>query len=113
MLSLNQAVGSSKESVDISIAQYRTGATDFNRVFTLAGTLVSDQDEFATAKGQLANSLIAAYKAIGGGWEIRYGIRRGTMVDMDAVIEAADTQPAPQETSPADEKDELPPVPTE
>jgi NodT family efflux transporter outer membrane factor (OMF) lipoprotein len=113
LLSLDKAVGASEESVDISLAQYRTGATDFNRVFTLAGTLVSDQDEFATAKGQLANSLIAAYKAIGGGWEIRYGIRRGTMVDMDAVIEAADTQPAPQGASPADEQDELPPVPTE
>ena len=100
---MTKAVDASEESVKISLAQYRTGATDFNRVFTLADTLVSDQDEFAIAKGQLANSLIAAYKAIGGGWEIRYGIRRGTMIDMNAMLETADTLPATPEGKPADE----------
>jgi hypothetical protein len=69
---------------------------------------VSDQDTLAVTQGQLANSLIDAYKAIGGGWEIRYGIRRGSI----EMIEDAG-RPSPVGTSPEAEQDELPPVPTE
>jgi NodT family efflux transporter outer membrane factor (OMF) lipoprotein len=109
---LNTAVDAAEESVGISLAQYRTGAIDFNRVFTLTGTLVSDQDSLATIQGQLANSLVSAYKAIGGGWEIRYGMRRGS-VDVADELDAADVLPSPPEASPDVELDELPPVPVE
>lgn len=118
---LGEAVDASSESVDISVTQYRRGATDYNRVFNLQTTLVTDQDTLAATQGQLANSLIAAYKAIGGGWEIRYGIRRGA-VNMGEVLEAADapqsvdvgTLPSPpQESNQELPEDMLPPVPTD
>jgi len=111
---LGEAVDASSESVEISLAQYRTGATDYNRVFNLQTSLVSDQDTLAATQGQLANSLIAAYKAIGGGWEIRNGIRRGSTLNMDEVLEATDSQPAGEKGElPLVPTDELPPVPTE
>jgi NodT family efflux transporter outer membrane factor (OMF) lipoprotein len=109
---LTEAVDASSESVEISLAQYRTGATDYNRVFNLQTSLVSDQDTLAATQGQLANSLIAAYKAIGGGWEIRYGIRRGSF-EMIEDAGAADGLPSPVGTGPEAEQDELPPVPTD
>jgi NodT family efflux transporter outer membrane factor (OMF) lipoprotein len=110
--SLNTAVDAASESVEISLAQYRTGATDYNRVFNLQTSLVSDQDTLAATQGQLANSLIDTYKAIGGGWEIRYGIRRGSF-DMVEDSDAAEVLPSPAEASPEAGQDALPPVPTE
>ena len=81
-------------------------------MFNLQTSLVSDQDTLAATQGQLANSLIAAYKAIGGGWEIRYGIRRGSF-EMIEDAGAADGLPSPVGTGPEAEQDELPPVPTD
>ena len=48
----------------------------------------------------MARSLIATYKALGGGWEYRYGIRRTPA-------------PTPVLEEDALEEDELPPVPPE
>jgi NodT family efflux transporter outer membrane factor (OMF) lipoprotein len=65
------AVDAAQRSVELAIAQYRDGLTDFNRVFTLQDILVQQQDRLAAVHGQVARSLIALYKALGGGWEIR------------------------------------------
>jgi outer membrane protein TolC len=65
------AVKAAQESVDIAVAQYRNGATDFNRVFTLQGILVNQQFQLASTQGNIAFSLISTYKALGGGWQIR------------------------------------------
>jgi NodT family efflux transporter outer membrane factor (OMF) lipoprotein len=123
LLSINDAVNASSASVDISLTQYRQGATDFNRVFNLQTTLVADQDTLAATQGGLANSLIAAYKAVGGGWEIRYGIRNGAMnvmtesAPVPADVDAAGANELPEADLPpakeAVEDDELmlPPVP--
>jgi hypothetical protein len=100
--------------VSISRIQAASGGANWNRVYNLETALVADQDTFAATQGQLSNSLISTYKAIGGGWEIRYGIRRGSMVDMTQPMEAAEELPAvPVQEGPELEKDELPPVPTD
>ena len=52
-------------------AKYRAGRIDFNRVFTVEQLLISQQDQLATAQGNLAVSLVELYRALGGGWEIR------------------------------------------
>ena len=75
-----EAVAASQRSVEIVELQYREGVADFNRVYNLQRLLVQDQDRFAATQGEVALFLIAAYKAIGGGWEIRNGIRPGAAV---------------------------------
>ena len=50
--------------------QYRDGAADYTRVLTSQESLVAQQDNYSAARGNIARSLIAAYKALGGGWEI-------------------------------------------
>ena len=57
----------------MAVKQYQAGATDYNRVFNVLGVLVNQQDQLALSQGAIPNSLIAAYKALGGGWEIRNG----------------------------------------
>jgi NodT family efflux transporter outer membrane factor (OMF) lipoprotein len=67
--SLQESVEAADRSVQLVIAQYREGLVDFNRVFTTQSQLVTQQDQLAAARGNLAVSLIAVYRALGGGWE--------------------------------------------
>ena len=53
--------------------QYQKGAVDFNRYALIEQNLVTQQDSAAQARGQIAQGLIATYRALGGGWEIRLG----------------------------------------
>lgn len=92
LIYVNKAVEASKQSVDLAEIEYRTGAVDYNRVFNLQTSLVSDQDNLASVRGDVARSVIATYKALGGGWEIRYGIRRGA----NAMVEKVPVPPAEQ-----------------
>jgi hypothetical protein len=50
---------------------YRGGRADFNRVFVADQALAQQQDLFAQAEGEIAQSLVGLYRALGGGWEIR------------------------------------------
>ena len=68
---LQQSVTEAREAVRVTQAKYGAGQIDFNRVFTVETLLVAQQDQFATAQGNLAVSLIELYRALGGGWEIR------------------------------------------
>lgn len=85
LIYVNQAVAASKKSVDLAEIEYRTGAVDYNRVFNLQTSLVADQDNLASVRGDVARSVIATYKALGGGWEIRYGNRGGANVKLKQV----------------------------
>ncbi len=67
---LQQSVQQAQEAVRVTQAKYRAGQIDFNRVFTVEALLVSQQDQYASVQGNLANSLIALYRALGGGWEV-------------------------------------------
>ena len=68
---LVKAVTANEESVSLAATQYQDGFIDFNRVFTLQGDLVVSQDQLAIAQGNIALNLIAIYKSLGGGWQIR------------------------------------------
>jgi len=70
---LLDSVAASKRSVDLSLTQYREGFIDFTRVLQSQEFLVIQQDRLAETTGAIARNLIAVYKAIGGGWEIRAG----------------------------------------
>lgn len=68
---LARSVRAAAAATEVGIAQYRAGTIDFNRVFNLETTQVQQQDRLATAQGEIALNLIAVYRAIGGGWELR------------------------------------------
>lgn len=66
---LQKSVNNYRESVDISLLQYREGNADYQRVVDTQRFLTRVQDEQASSKGTVAQNLIAIYKALGGGWE--------------------------------------------
>jgi len=70
---LADAVKASKRSVELSMIQYREGLTDYQRVLDTQRDLTSQQDNFVSTSGSVAQNLIALYRSLGGGWEIRGG----------------------------------------
>lgn len=70
---LTEAAAAAKRSADLALIQYREGATDYTTVLTAEQALLSQQDSLATQQGDVPQGLIAVYRAIGGGWEIREG----------------------------------------
>jgi len=67
------AADSAQRSVDLAFIQYREGAVDFQRVLDAQRSLLQEQNSLANTRSAVATNLIALYKALGGGWEIRQG----------------------------------------
>ncbi len=70
---LAESVDASKRWVDLSLIQYREGLVDFTPVLVAQEFLAQQDDRLAQTTGDIAISLIAMYKGLGGGWEIRIG----------------------------------------
>ncbi|MDM0081688.1 efflux transporter outer membrane subunit [Variovorax sp. J31P179] len=66
---LVESVKAARRSLDIATLQYREGLTDFQRVLDSQRTFFSQQELLVANQGSLTQSLIALYKAMGGGWE--------------------------------------------
>ncbi|MFY0567226.1 efflux transporter outer membrane subunit [Archangium lansingense] len=64
-----RAVNAAQRSVVLSVVQYREGAVDYQRVLDAQRSLLQQQTNLAQARSSVATSLIALYKALGGGWE--------------------------------------------
>ena len=70
---LTESAESARQSLELSTIQYTEGETDFLRVDIAATNVARQQDSQAVVAGQVASNLIGAYKALGGGWELRLG----------------------------------------
>lgn len=70
---LADAVKASRRSVDLSMIQYREGLVDYQRVLDTQRFLSEQQDTLVARAGDVDLSLVALYKSLGGGWEIRKG----------------------------------------
>ncbi|MET0230955.1 MAG: TolC family protein [Rhodanobacteraceae bacterium] len=68
-----EAAASARQSTDLAIAQYKSGETDYTTVLSAEQSELSVDDSLATAQGSVVQGLIAVYRALGGGWEIRDG----------------------------------------
>ena len=68
---LSEAVKAAQRSVDLAFLQYRNGVTDFTTVLTAEQQLLQQQDALAVTAGAIPTNLVAAYRALGGGWQIR------------------------------------------
>jgi hypothetical protein len=55
------------------LIQYREGLTGYQRVIDAQRNLAQQEDFLASATGSVGINLIALYKALGGGWELRLG----------------------------------------
>ena len=68
-----KSVTAAEEAVRLSFIRYREGAEDFQRVVNSERALLQQKNRLAQTRSDIATNLIALYKALGGGWEIREG----------------------------------------
>jgi multidrug efflux system outer membrane protein len=85
---LRDSVQSASRSNDIATIQYREGLVDFQRVLDSQRTLFSQQERLVNAQGSVTQSLIAVYKAVGGGWQAA----RSQPVVLDETLEAMEAR---------------------
>ena len=70
---LGDSVKSAQRAVDLSLIQYLEGATGYQRVLDSQQSLLAQQNQYTASKGDIVRNLVTAYKALGGGWQIRAG----------------------------------------
>jgi NodT family efflux transporter outer membrane factor (OMF) lipoprotein len=70
---LFDSVKASQRSVDLSMLQYKEGMVDYQRVLDSQRFLTNQQDVWTATRGDAILNLVALYKALGGGWQIREG----------------------------------------
>ncbi len=70
---LEKSVAAASRSADLALMQYRDGSTDYTTVITAQQALLAEQDRLAATRGEVPLGLVAVYRALGGGWQIREG----------------------------------------
>jgi NodT family efflux transporter outer membrane factor (OMF) lipoprotein len=68
---LSRAVKAAVLAADTGLQVFETKQADANRLYTLYNTRLQEQDNLAVVQGNVALNLISAYRALGGGWQIR------------------------------------------
>jgi NodT family efflux transporter outer membrane factor (OMF) lipoprotein len=66
---LTQATDATQRAVDLVRTQYVSGLTNFQNVLDTQRTLFELQQQLASSEGQRVQSLVALYRALGGGWD--------------------------------------------
>jgi NodT family efflux transporter outer membrane factor (OMF) lipoprotein len=100
------AAQAASRSTEIARIQYREGAVDFQRVIDSERSLVVEQDRWTDSRGQIALSLIAMYKALGGGWEVRTGHDFISEQNRDAMQQRTDWGDLLEDKLPASQMEE-------
>lgn len=67
------AVTASEQAVKLALVQYREGSVDYTRVLDTQRSLLDSQNRLINTQSAAVTNLIALYKALGGGWELRIG----------------------------------------
>ena len=68
---LATASTSSKRSAELSVLQYKSGATDFTTVLTAAQARLEAEDSYVQSQSNILQGIVSVYREIGGGWELR------------------------------------------
>lgn len=112
---LNQSVEAANGALNISLLEYKDGVVDFTTVLNAEENLYKAQNNLAVAQGNIALGLIKAYRAMGGGWEVRDGrdfvsaptrdemaqrTNWGTLLTPDLLQPQAPGLPAPEDKGP-------------
>lgn len=80
-----QTTKATEESVELAVASFKEGKTDFGRVFVVQTNLVTSQDQLVTTKASIAVGLINTFRALGGGWSPLDEPQNITVIDTDVV----------------------------
>ena len=70
---LQTSVVAATGAFQIALLQYKEGTVDFTVVLNAEENLYKAQNSLAIAQGNIPLGLIKAYRAMGGGWELRNG----------------------------------------
>lgn len=70
---LQKSVVAAEGALRIAFIQYRQGIADFTTVLTAEQNLYQAQNSLVMAQGNVPLGLISAYRAMGGGWQLREG----------------------------------------
>jgi len=70
---LTESVKSYQRAADLAQLQYIEGLSTYQRVIDAQRFLTEQQIQLASVKEGVVTNLIATYKALGGGWELREG----------------------------------------
>ncbi len=68
--SLSRSVDASRRAVDIARELYKRGLVDFLNVLQSEGSLYQVEDQLVQSRQRVSTSLVALFKALGGGWNI-------------------------------------------
>lgn len=68
---LSAAVVNNRKAVEVAMKLYVAGKTDFLNVLTAQRSLYTSEDALVQSTRNVDTNLIALYKALGGGWEVR------------------------------------------
>ena len=69
---LAKAASAAVAATQLGVGQYQGGTIPFTPVFQFQTSQVSVQDQLAVAQGDISLNLINFYRAVGGGWELRF-----------------------------------------
>ncbi|MCC7392920.1 efflux transporter outer membrane subunit [Candidatus Sumerlaeota bacterium] len=101
---LARAVESNRRAVKLSNDLYKQGLTDFLSVLDTQRELFQSESLLADSETRVSTNLVAAYKAMGGGWEVFLPPVDGDSATKDAPApgesdKGAATEPAPAATA--------------
>lgn len=68
---LTQANTSATKSFRLAVVRYKEGETDFTPVLNAEQQMLSVQLSLVNAQGDIPQALVALYRSLGGGWQIR------------------------------------------
>jgi NodT family efflux transporter outer membrane factor (OMF) lipoprotein len=68
--SLRAATAANRRSLDLARRQNEAGVVDFLNVLNAQQSLYTTDDQLAQSEQSVSTSLVALYKALGGGWEL-------------------------------------------
>jgi outer membrane protein TolC len=94
---LAASVRAAECTVRIALDLYRTGAIDYTPVFVAEQFLAQQDNLLAQAQGDVVLGLVAVYRALGGGWELRLNAQAETAA---ASCTPATAIPAPPQAIP-------------
>ena len=60
-----------RKAADIAVSQYRDGIADYSRVLNTQTALLRSQANLIESRQQVSTNLLAVYKGLGGGRQIR------------------------------------------
>lgn len=70
---LKQANNAATKTLQLTLIRYKEGETDFTPVLNAEQQQLRVQTSLTNAQGDIPQALVALYRSLGGGWEIRQG----------------------------------------